>query len=190
MAAIVRRIEPDQLTLPTPCSEYDVRALVHHVLFWGPPLVGAGRGEAVPTPAAEESDVDLAAGDWRADLLAHLARAKEAWQPASAWEGTTFLGSSDELPATVAGYMLVGELVLHGWDLARATGQELDLPEDLLNDLYDATAEYAEQGREMGIFGPEVPVPDNAPVLHRILGMAGRDPAWVSGGAAVPSAAG
>jgi uncharacterized protein (TIGR03086 family) len=96
-----------------------------------------------------------------------------------------------EMPARMVGDMVVGELVVHGWDLARATGQPFTLPDDLLAHVYDAVAETAEQGREMAVYGPEVPVPPDAPLLDRIVGLTGRDPAWtgVSAGAAAPSAA-
>src|SRR4029077_16537700 len=48
MAAVARTITDDQLANKTPCTEYDVRALVNHLLFWGPSLAGAGRKESVP----------------------------------------------------------------------------------------------------------------------------------------------
>lgn len=178
MAAIVRTISPDQLANPTPCAEFDVRALVNHLLFWGPSLEGAGRKESVPPPAAEESDVDLTAGDWRGALLAQLDRTVSAWAPATAWEGTTRIIGPAETPSTVIGDMVVGELVVHGWDLAQATGQRLDLPADMLTYLHDSVAAGAEQGRAMGVYGPEVEVAADAPALHRILGLTGRDPNW------------
>jgi uncharacterized protein (TIGR03086 family) len=178
LAGVVRDIDADQLTNPTPCTEFDVRELVHHLLYWGPSLAAAARKENVPP-----SDVDVT--DWRGALLAQLDRTVEAWARESAWEGDTSMG-----PAKVVGDMIVGEWVVHAWDLARATGQPLDLPADLVTHLYDGLAATAEQGREMGIFGPEVPVPSDAPLLDRVLGLTGRDPAWVSAGAAAPSAAG
>lgn len=178
LAGVVRGIESGRLTNPTPCTEFDVRELVHHLLYWGPSLEGAGRRENVPP-----SDVDTP--DWRGALLAQLTRTVDAWTPASAWEGTTSMG-----PAQVVGEMIVGEFVVHAWDLARATGQPLDLPADLLAYVYDGIAAGAAQGREMGVYGPEVPVAGDAPLLDRILGLTGRDPAWVSTGAAAPSAAG
>ena len=64
------------------------------------------------------------------------------------------------------------------WDLAVATGQLLELPADLLAHLHDTMFAGVEQGREMGLYGPEVAVPAYAPVLNRILGLTGRDPAW------------
>jgi uncharacterized protein (TIGR03086 family) len=177
MAATVRNITADQLADPTPCTEFDVRKLLNHLLFWGPSMAGAGRKEVVPLPAAAESEADLTTGDWRGDLLAVLDRIDSSWAPASAWEGMTSM-ASPEMPASILGDMIVGELAVHGWDLAVATGQRLDLPESLLTHLESATAAAVEQGREMGLFGPEVKLAADAPTLDRILGLTGRDPAW------------
>ncbi|MFL6124133.1 TIGR03086 family metal-binding protein [Actinophytocola sp.] len=178
MAAVVRTITADQLAEPTPCAKYDVRALLNHLLFWGPSLAGAGRKEVVAPLAAAESDVDLTTGDWRADLLELLDRMASAWAPRSAWEGVTGFGEPREMPAAVIGDMITGELAVHGWDLAVATGQLLDLPAPLVAHLWESMAAPAAQGREMGLFGPEVTVPADAPTLDRVLGLTGRDPAW------------
>ena len=178
MAAAARAITDDQLANKTPCTEYDVRALVNHLLFWGPSLAGAGRKQSVPQPAAAESDVDLAAGDWRGRLLALLDDITSSWAPPSAWEGETSMGTPHMLPAPVMGDMIVGELAVHGWDLAVATGQRQELPAGLLAHLHDTVFAGMEQGREMGMYGPEVAVPADAPTLDRVLGLTGRDPAW------------
>ncbi len=178
MAAVARTITDDQLANKTPCTEYDVRALVNHLLFWGPSLAGAGRKESVPQPAAAESDVDLTVGDWRGRLLALLDDIASSWAPPSAVEGETTMGTPQTLPAHVMGDMIVGELAVHGWDLAVATGQRLELPADLLAHLHDTMSVGVEQGREMGMYGLEVAVPPDAPTLDRILGLTGRDPAW------------
>ena len=61
---------------------------------------------------------------------------------------------------------------------AVATGQRLELPADLLAHLHDTVFAGVEQGRKMGMYGPEVAVPADAPTLDRILGLTGRDPAW------------
>jgi uncharacterized protein (TIGR03086 family) len=178
MAAVARTITDDQLANKTPCTEYDVRALVNHLLFWGPSLAGAGRKESVPQPGTAESDVDLAAGDWRGRLLALLDDISSSWEPPSAWDGETSMGTPQTLPAPVMGDMIVGELAVHGWDLAVATGQRLELPADLVAHLHDTMFAGVEQGREMGMYGPQVAVPADAPTLDRILGLTGRDPAW------------
>ncbi|MFD3509501.1 TIGR03086 family metal-binding protein [Nocardia sp. NPDC058666] len=176
LAQLIRTIDPEQLSAPTPCAEFDVAALLEHLLFWGPSLVGAARKEAVAPPAATESEVDLTAGDWAAALDAHLDALSTAWRDPAAWQGTTHMGGPMELPASLVGGMVVGELIVHGWDLAHALGTTVHWDDDLLRQTYDDTAATAEQGRAMGIYGPEVPVPTTAPLLDRILGLTGRDP--------------
>ncbi len=178
LAEIVRTIKPDQLAAPTPCSEYDVRGLVNHLLFWGPSLVGAARKETVPPPAAAEEDVDLTDGDWAAGLHAHLDRLVAAWSEPAAWDGTTTMGGPTEMPAAMIGRMVLGELVVHGWDLARATGQQARWPEEVLAVTRRELVGTAEQGRQLGIYGPEVPVPPTGSAMDHILGLAGRDPDW------------
>lgn len=175
---IVRTIDPEQLRARTPCSGYDVRGLVDHLLFWGPSLEGAARKEPVSPPAASEADVDLARGDWAAALQAQVERTAAAWSRPGAWEGNTQLGSPTELPASLIGGMVLTELVVHGWDLARATGQRLTVDDEAAEHLAEEVAKTAEQGREMGVYGPAVAVPDTAPPLDRVLGLTGRDPGW------------
>jgi uncharacterized protein (TIGR03086 family) len=175
LAAIVRDITPDQLTNPTPCPEFDVRALVNHLLYWSPSLAGAGRKEVVPPP---DSGVDLTAGDWRGDLLTRLDDLVSAWAPPEAWEGDTRVVGPTATPARAIGGMTVCELAVHGWDLASATSQPFSLDGELLAYLHEEVAVGAEQGRQMGVYGPEVAVPAGAPTLDRVLGLTGRDPAW------------
>ncbi|MFG2039526.1 hypothetical protein [Dactylosporangium sp. NPDC048998] len=83
-----------------------------------------------------------------------------------------------ELPADLVGGMVLGEFVLHGWDLARALGVPVGWSDDVLRLLYAEIARSADQGRSMGVYGPEVPVPPDSPLLERALGLSGRDPHW------------
>jgi uncharacterized protein (TIGR03086 family) len=82
-----------------------------------------------------------------------------------------------DLPGEVAGVVALDELVIHGWDLARATDQpaEYDGPE--LEAVYGMVQQFRSSGIE-GLFGPPVPVADDAALLDRIVGLAGRDPGW------------
>jgi uncharacterized protein (TIGR03086 family) len=67
--------------------------------------------------------------------------------------------------------------VVHGWDLATALGLPFDArPEDVA--ACAAWVEAFQPPRDGGLFGPIVPVPDDAPPLDRLLGLAGRNPAW------------
>lgn len=173
---IVRNIKPDQLDAPTPCAGYDVRRLIHHLLFWGPPQEAAARKEVVSPPAAAETDIDLTRNDWSADLVAHLERITRAWSAPDAWQGMTQVGGPPEMPAATIGGMVLGEIVVHGWDLARATGQRPVWDDEVLGYVHRELEGTAEMGRQMGLYGPEVPVPADAPLLDRILGLSGRHP--------------
>jgi uncharacterized protein (TIGR03086 family) len=176
--ATVRGVRADQLDAPTPCREYDVRRLVNHLLYWGPTLEGAARKESVPPPGAGERGVDLTGGDWAGDLVAQFGRLASAWSRPDAWVGATELGGALTLPAATVGGMVLGEFVVHGWDLARATGQEPSWDGAVLEFLHEEVVRTVEQGRAAGVYGDPVPVPDSAPALARILGMTGRDPDW------------
>ena len=163
---VIRGIRPDQLTDPTPCAEYDVRGLLDHMLHWGPSLARASRhSDGVAAPGGDP-------------LERSIEQLVEAWSVPAAWQGTTSMGGPDELPAAMIGAMAVGEVVVHGWDLARATGQQVAWDGTLLEFLHDEVAKTAELGREMQAYGAEFPVPATAPVLDRMLGLTGRDPHW------------
>jgi uncharacterized protein (TIGR03086 family) len=177
---IVRDITAAQLGAPTPCAEYTVRQLISHLLCWGPGLVGAATKSTVPPPGASEAETDLTTGDWAGDLTAYLERLGAAWAEPTAWDGMTSMGGSPEMPAAMIGGMVCLEVVVHGWDLARATGQQPRFDAELLSYVLDVAAKNADLGRDMGLFGPAVPIAESAPVLAQILGLTGRDPDWTA----------
>lgn len=173
---VVRRIEPDQLAVPTPCTDYDVKGLLNHVLYWGPSLEGGARKVIVAPPETPEKDVALP-DDWQPRLLAHLEKLTKSWSEPSAWDGITHMGGPTELPAAMVGGMVVGEVLVHGWDLAKATGQQPVWDDEVLAFVHKELVANVQWGRDMGVYGPEVPVPEDAPLLDRVLGLTGRDPA-------------
>ena len=181
MIATVRGIAADQLDAATPCRAYDVRKLLNHLLFWGPSLAGAATDAGVAPPAASEPEVDLTGGDWAGAMVDQIDRTATAWGEPAAWQGSTRMGGPDPLPASMIGGMVLTELVVHGWDLARATGQQPQWEGEVLEFVHQQVAQTAEQGRELGVYGPRVAVPDTAGVLDRILGLTGRDPGWPGG---------
>lgn len=155
----IHNITPSQLSAQTPCAEYDVGKLVNHLLFWGPSLEGAALKESVAPPAETEAAVDLTRGEWAVALQMQLQRITAAWSEPGAWQGLTRMGGPMDMPASLIGGTVIGELVVHGWDLARATDQHPAWDEDLLRYVHEEVANSAEQGRQMGIYGPEVTVP-------------------------------
>lgn len=167
----------DDLGAPTPCEGYDVRGLLNHLLYWGPWLVAAGRHEDPPSPGAGEAGADLVTAGWAAALEKQTETLVEVFETPAAWTGTTKLGTA-ELPAAVIGGMVLGEFVLHGWDLARASGRSLHCAPAAAGAVLESARAMGEQARAMGVYGPEVPVPADAAVVDRALGAAGRDPSW------------
>jgi uncharacterized protein (TIGR03086 family) len=169
----------DDLSAPTPCDGYAVRELLNHLLYWGPWLVAAGRREEPPSPGAGEADAALVTADWAAALEKQTETLVEAFGTPAAWTGVTKLGTA-ELPSAVVGGMVLGEFVLHGWDLALASGQQLRCTPEAATAVLESALAMGEQARAMGVYGPEVPVPSDAAPLDRALGAAGRDPSWTS----------
>ncbi|HEY1828724.1 MAG TPA: hypothetical protein VGG38_00635 [Acidimicrobiales bacterium] len=65
---------------------------------------------------------------------------------------------------------------LRAHDIAREIGVDPDLPVDLVQGLWDELTPHAEEWRSIGVFPAAVPVPEDAPLLHRVLGLTGRQP--------------
>ncbi|GAA3828497.1 TIGR03086 family metal-binding protein [Amycolatopsis tucumanensis] len=174
---LLRAIEPAQLDNRTPCAEYDVRGLLNHLLYWGPWLAAALRREPAPAVTTGERDVDLTQGDWLGELCTLVDGLVDTCGRPEALEGTTKFGDA-EMPAEMIAGMVLTEWVVHGWDLARATGLPLTVDPEVAAALYASAKATAEQAREMKVFGPEVPCGGEAPVLDRLLALTGRDPEW------------
>ncbi|WP_318212475.1 TIGR03086 family metal-binding protein [Streptomyces sp. SJL17-1] len=171
---------PDALLAgPTPCPDYPVRTLLGHLTGLAEAFRDAARKDLGPTTnAAPDTAVPSLPADWRERLPRVLDELAEAWRDPSAWTGMTRAGGVD-LPGEIAAAVAVDELVIHGWDLARATGQDYTPDETALRASHAFLLETAEdESRGGGIFGAVVPVPDDAPLLDRAVGLSGRDPNW------------
>jgi uncharacterized protein (TIGR03086 family) len=173
--SVVAAVRPDQLTLPTPCAEYDARALLSHMVggLNRIAVVGEG-GDGLAVPARADGVPD---DGWLA-----------AYQPArarvtAAWADDDKLDALVEVPwgkvpgrIAVSGYVL--EILTHGWDLARATGQPTELDPDLASWVLAAAQRILPpepRGGEVP-FGPVVPVPTDAPPYARLAAWLGRQP--------------
>jgi uncharacterized protein (TIGR03086 family) len=163
-STLVESLRDDELALPTPCADYDVKSLIAH-LEWGADLFVSLADDGGMPPQKEYT------GDFRERAERMLA----AWEKPEAWEGAS---QTMGLPKPVLANMALTDLVAHGWDLAKATGRDYEVEERTAAALLEFASKMAPTGRERGAFGPEVPVPADAPVLDRFLGVIGRDPAW------------
>jgi len=174
-----------KLDNPTPCQDTPVAALLDHLLGLTLAFTWAARKTPVAERGSDESGPGRATAEhldpnWRALLPRRLDALAEAWRDPTAWEGITEAGGVT-MPADVMGTVALDELVLHGWDLARATGQPFACdPASTAAVLAftSASAQPEMRASREGLFGPVVEVAEDAPAFDRALGFAGRDPAW------------
>jgi uncharacterized protein (TIGR03086 family) len=177
-ALVVENVTTAQLSEPTPCDEWDVRALVNHVILWtSHSLERRAHGESV-APELMERDF-AAAPDFAAAYRAQLDRALAAWAEPAVWDRELDVMGA-KTPAADVGALIIAEMVLHGWDLAAATGQDYTVSDRAAEAAFGAVEANAELFRQYKGFADPVPVADDAPVLDRVLALSGRDPAWAA----------
>ncbi|WP_329402658.1 TIGR03086 family metal-binding protein [Streptomyces virginiae] len=179
VARLVVAVPDVRLADRTPCPAYRVGDLLGHLAGLCVAFRDAARKDlGATTDTAPGPAAPALPARWREDLPEVLGELAAAWQDPTAWTGTTRAGGVD-LPAVVAGAVAADELVVHGWDLARATGQDYTPDPAAVRASHAFLLAAAAQGdRGGGIFGPVVPVPDDAPLLDRAVGLSGRDPLW------------
>ncbi|WP_037668429.1 TIGR03086 family metal-binding protein [Streptomyces griseus] len=181
VAGLAAGVREEQLTDATPCPGIAVRNMLGHLLHLSVAFRDAGRKDlGVTTDTDPTAAVPDIGPGWREELPKVLDELAEAWRDPAAWTGMTRAGGID-LPGVVAGAVAADELVIHAWDLARATGQPYEPDPAALRASHDFLLAAAEEpDRGGGIFGPVVPVPADAPLLDRAVGLSGRDPGWRS----------
>ncbi len=171
---VVAAVQPDQLDAPSPCSEWDVRDLGNHMTGFLAYSAAAARKQ---TPLDDTGDrPDLTGGDWGSTYRRMAAETAAAWAEAGSLEGDTHFGSGP-LPARNAASITLMELVVHGWDLAAATGQSVEYDEDIVKATNQIVEGAAGQGPS-DFFAPAVEIGEGAGVMDRTLATSGRDPAW------------
>ena len=182
VATLVRGVTDDQLSSPTPCESTEVRELLAHLLGLSAAFSAAAAKALGPMTQTAPGTVPLVlSSDWRSQFPRQLDELVAAWRNPDAWEGQTQAGGVT-LPGAVAGQVALNELVIHGWDLARATGQPYEVDEASLDVSLAFLAESTDPADREGIFGPVVEVPAGAPAIDRAIGLSGRDPSWTANG--------
>ena len=184
MAELIAGVPDDRLDGPTPCPDYTLGDLVEHVGGMATAFTAAATKDRGPDgdvgSQPPSGDASRLGDDWRVRIPRALAELAEAWRDPAAWSGKTRAGGVD-LPGEVAGLVALDELVIHGWDVARASGQAYDCDRPSLEAVHGFVAAFSEPGQEeerAGLFGPVVEVPGDAPLLDRVIGLTGRDPDW------------
>ncbi|MFF3619733.1 TIGR03086 family metal-binding protein [Streptomyces sp. NPDC002467] len=169
----LRAIEDGQWGAPTPCADWDVRALVNHVVgeqLWIPPLVSEGRtvGELGDAFSGDVLGEDPLAAWETASAAAHAAFAAPG-----ALERTVNLSYG---PTRAMAYCseLTADCVVHTWDLARGIGADDRLPDDLVEFSIKEVMPYADSLAASGMYAEPLEVPAGADAQTRLLALLGR----------------
>jgi uncharacterized protein (TIGR03086 family) len=182
MTRLVNGVRDDQLGDPTPCPDYTLGDLLQHVRGLAEAFTLAGRkqqppGGSKPPPLGDASQLPA---DWRGETTEWLRQLAEAWSDATAWDGSTWIAGF-EAPASAIGITAANELIVHGWDVARGSGQEIDVDDAAIAPCREFVAMMSGPGSDEArgdAFGPAVPAPSGASVLDEVIAGNGRDPAW------------
>jgi uncharacterized protein (TIGR03086 family) len=167
-SAIIGNITPAQFTDPTPCDKWTVRDVINHMTFGNLMAVAMLADDEPPDRAADHLGSDPSAAFSRS---VSAARAALSAPGALSKVVRTPLG---EQPGAFVVHMRINELIVHSWDLARATGQPTDIEPDL------AEAALAQWRARLttrppdGPFAPEQPAPPNATAADRLAAFLGR----------------
>jgi uncharacterized protein (TIGR03086 family) len=166
----------EALDAPTPSPDWDLHTLLNHTILWT--SYSAERRAHGESVAQELMDKDFAADPgFREDYARQIGKAVEAWSDPQAWAGDrSVMGSAT--PATEVGAMLIMEMALHGWDVAKATGQEYHADDALADTVLETVQAQAEMFRKYQGFAAAIETKPDAPAFDRALALSGRDPAW------------
>jgi uncharacterized protein (TIGR03086 family) len=171
-ADLVSGLRPEDLSAATPCGDWDVRGLLNHTLGEAAMMTDVNRG----LPSGNDHGDLISAGGPLAVTWHEAARDNvTSWRESGLdGERTYFYGT---FPANAAVLINLGEVLVHSWDLARATGQDFVLDPQLAALVHGLYSSVPLEGmRANGILGPEVRVPADAPIADRMLGLLGRQP--------------
>ncbi len=169
---LVQQVGDDQWTNDTPCTEWNVRALVRHIVYedlWAPPLFEGQTIEQV----GDRLEGDILGND-----------PKGAWQQASkgavmaveedgAMERIVHLSWGDEKGEEYTSQLLLDHVV-HGWDLARGIAADDRLDRELVEECYSRWKDREEMIRGSQVFGQQQPTPDDADTQTKLLALFGR----------------
>lgn len=169
-ARIVEGVKSDQLSDSTPCSELDVRGLLNHVLGGLEMLCDAASGGSPKMPEGDQFGDDPGKEyNARKDKLLVAIRSNDVMT-------NTWKMPFGEMP----GQMMMGiafvEHVTHGWDIAKATGQDTTIPDNLIAECRRIVEPTEQMWRMNNVLGPAVDVPESASETDRYAGFMGRQP--------------
>jgi uncharacterized protein (TIGR03086 family) len=174
--ALVAGVRNDQWSNSTPCPQWNVRSLVNHLVLGNRRSASTLHGEEPPSAVGRHSpDVDILGDDPVGAYREMGAALLAAFTQPAVFE-RTFQVPAGRVPGVVMLHLRITELLVHGWDLARATGQPAQLPDDLAEQEFAfARGPHAPDVPRTGQpFGPVQSVADDAPAIDRLAAYLGR----------------
>ena len=172
----VRQVGAEQWSAATPCTDWDVRALVNHVVGedrWTAPMFAG----ATIAEVGNRFDGDLLGADPAGSTTEATKEAEAAVAEPGALDRTVHLSFGDT-PAEEYVCQLFADHLVHAWDLAVAIGADPRLDAEAVRECAAWFAGREDLYRRAGAIGPAVAVPDTAGPQERLLAAFGRDPAW------------
>lgn len=168
----VAAVKPEQWTLPTPCTEWTVRDIVNHLCgenLWAGELF---KGRTI-AEVGSRFDGDLLGDDPIRAYGQSAQAARMAALAPGAMETTCHLSFGDFPGAEYASQLFLDTLI-HGWDIAEATGQDTRLIPSLVAACLPLAERYSRDFADAGVFAPPVPVGADASPRTRLLALVGR----------------
>ncbi|MHC1560993.1 TIGR03086 family metal-binding protein [Actinomycetospora sp. C-140] len=160
LATLVAGIDDARRPDPTPCPDMTVGDVIAHLEDVAAGFTAIATGHEQPR---------------RPDLPAALDALASAWADPAAWEGET-AGPGVALPAATWGRIALTEVVVHGWDLARATDRPFAPPDTTLEACLAHVRDFVPRAPLPELWGTPVRLPDDAPLLDRVVAGTGRRP--------------
>jgi uncharacterized protein (TIGR03086 family) len=176
-AGIAKGVRSDQLGAPTPCTEWDVSALLNHIVgtLW---LADGLLADRTPRHAMQPGGLpatDLLGGE---PATAYAEASVAALATAGTGDALTRTHATPfgDMPgAMLAGFTTV-DIAVHGWDLGTATGQDVELDADLAGHLLTFAEQTLTDDSRGSRIGPAIPVSADAPITDRLVAFFGRRP--------------
>ena len=173
---LVAAIKDDQWGRPTPCDDWDVRYLTNHVVsgnWWVEELASGKTIEEV----GDRLDGDVLGADPSRAYDDSARAAAAAFRAPGAMERPMAVSYGPVSGEVYAGHRLI-DVLIHGWDLAKATGQSTALDPELVAACWQVVEPQKDLLAGSGAFGSTVTVPDGADLQTRLLAVLGRDANW------------
>src|SRR3954464_4360667 len=177
LKSLLASVGDAELDQPTPCPLFTVRDVIAHVGGFAQAFTAAGRKERSDlVEHAPTGDPAPLPTDWRTRIPRDLDTLAEVWRDPSAWEGMTRIAAMDA-PAEMVGATVADEIVVHTWDITRATGRDYPPDPHLIEAAKAFLNAFASPDAPAGDdvpFGPSRPTPSGATSVEEVVALAGR----------------